>query len=123
MGPGRPLAERAGGIAAGSPYAPYELAVHLVGLVDIIRRWSIHVDDVSVMLEGPDRAALVDAAGRLARALEVHISAIGMRLDLGDKAFALASDGALVKRLQRELGELGGCAVESVRKLGVDYAL
>ncbi len=28
------------GIAAGSPYAPYELAVHLVGLIEIVRQWN-----------------------------------------------------------------------------------
>ena len=51
------------GIAAGSPFAPYELAVYLDGLIDIVRLWnleqisrktglqatlSIHVDDISV---------------------------------------------------------------------------
>ncbi len=28
------------GIAAGSPHASHELAVHLVGLIDIVRRWN-----------------------------------------------------------------------------------
>ena len=52
-----------------------------------------------------------------------HIQSIGMKLDLGDKAFALASDAGLLRQLKHQLGELGGSAVHSVRKLGVDYAL
>ncbi len=68
------------------------LAVHLVGLIDIVRHWSAveeaqavlstPVDDVSVMLKGPDRAAFAESAGRLARLLEDHTNVIGM--DLGD---------------------------------------
>ncbi len=75
-----------------------------------------HVDAVSVMLQGADKAALLEAAGRLASIMAEHIQSIGTKLDLGDKAFALAIDAGL-------LGELGGSAVLSVRKLWVDYAL
>ncbi len=49
------------GIAAGSPYAPYELALQVAGVIDLVRAWnvagkpkaflSIHEDDISVMLE------------------------------------------------------------------------
>ena len=121
------------GIAAGSPFAPYELAVHLDGLVDLVRHWntleeckaclSIHVDDVSVLMEGEDPDTLVEAAGRLARHMDRHISELGMKLDLGDKAFVLASDETLLTKATKELGTLGGSAVVSVRKLGVDYGI
>ena len=123
------------GIAAGSPFAPYELAVHLADLVDMVRQWnleeplfratlSIHVDDVAITMEAlVDTPGLAEAMARLAKRLADHIKAIGMRLDLGDKAFVLASDPGLLRRSKRLLGELGGVAAVGVRKLGVDYGM
>ncbi len=120
-------------IAAGSPYAPYELAVHLVGLIDVVRRWNetegvaahlpTHVDNVSVVLQGQDRGLALEVAGRLAALLAAHVASTGMKLDLGDKAFALASDASLLRQLKGQLGVLGGSALHSVRELGADYAL
>jgi hypothetical protein len=46
-----------------------------------------------------------------------------MKLDLADKAFVLASDAGLLKAFQARMGIMGGTATDSVRKLGVDYAL
>ena len=46
-----------------------------------------------------------------------------MRLDLGDKAFLMASNEALLAACRKEMGVLGGVAAQSVRKLGVDYAV
>jgi hypothetical protein len=72
------------GIAAGSPFAPYELAVYLEGLIGIVRAWnaqqisiksglkatlSIHVDDISVCISGTNSRAIAHAAGSLARSL------------------------------------------------------
>ncbi len=99
------------GIAAGSPFAPYELAVYLGGLIDIVRQWngeqlsaqiglraspSVHVDDISVCISGKRATALVRAAGKLARALAAHVEQLGMKPDLGDKAFLKASSYALL---------------------------
>ena len=87
------------GIAAGSPFAPYELAVYLDGLINIVRQWnveqsrtrsglkatlSIHVDDILVCISGTCARALVRAAGSLARTLVAHVDQLGMKLDFGD---------------------------------------
>ena len=123
------------GIAAGPPFAPYELAVYLADLIDIVRQWnleepgfiatlSIHVDDVAVTMEAPaGTPGLAEATARLAKRLAEHIKSIGMRLDLGDKAFVLASEASLLRRAKRLLGVLGGVATVGVRKLGVDYGM
>ncbi len=55
--------------------------------------------------------------------MAAHVQINGMQLDLGDKAFAVASDAGLLRRLKNQFDELGGSAVHLVRKLGVDYAL
>ena len=99
------------GIAAGSPFAPYELAVYLDGLIGIVRAWnaqqsgiksglratlSIHVDDISVCISGTNSRAIAHAAGSLARSLAAHVTELGMKLDLGDKAFLMASSDDLL---------------------------
>ena len=87
---------RAGrGVAAGSLYGPYELAVYVAGIIVIVRDWnrinnpkglhatlSIHVDDISVSITGRNGPALVRASGELARELNDHINELGMKLDL-----------------------------------------
>ncbi len=92
------------GIAAGSLFAPYELIMYLDGLFVIVGHWSseqvrlnsrvlsIHVDDISVCRSGTDKCMLASAAGSLARSIAHHCTMLGARLDLGDKAFVLASE-------------------------------
>ena len=46
-----------------------------------------------------------------------------MKLDLGDKAFLMASSDDLLVAAKAAMGILGGSAVQAVRKLGVDYAI
>jgi hypothetical protein len=124
------------GVAAGSPYGPYELAVYVDGLIHIVREWnkvhkaegmhatlSIHVDDISVCISGKNGPALVRASGELARKLAFHVEGLGMKLDLGDKAFLMASTEALLVECKKAMGDLGGTMVQAVRKLGVDYAI
>lgn len=77
------------GVAAGSPYGPYELAVYLDGLIHIVRGWnkvhnakgmhatqSIHVDDISVCISGKNGPALARASGELARKLAFHVEGL-----------------------------------------------
>jgi hypothetical protein len=105
------------GIAAGSPFAPYELAVYLEGLIEIVRAWnaqqvcvksglkatlSIHVDDISVCISGKNSRAIAQAAGALARTLSAHVTGLGMKLDLGDKAFLMASSDDLLVAAKRQ---------------------
>ncbi len=46
-----------------------------------------------------------------------------MKLDPGGKAFLMASSGDLLVAANAAMGELGGSAVQAVRKLWVDYAI
>ena len=69
------------------------------------------------------QAVRAHAAGSLARSLAAHVTGLGMKLDLGDKAFLMASSGDLLVAAKAAMGELGGSAVQAVRKLGVDYAI
>ena len=111
------------------------MAVYLDGLIDIVRLWnleqisrktglqatlSIHVDDISVCISGTCAKAIVRAAGYLARSLAAHVDQLGMKLDLGDKAFLMASSNELLVAAKVAMGVLGGSAVQAVRKLGVD---
>ena len=48
---------------------------------------------------------------------------LGMKLDSGDKAFLLASQQLRLELARKALGRLAGTAVDTVRKLGVDYSL
>ncbi len=115
---------RGGLLLIGALRPPDELAVHLVGLSDIVRRRSeteevqahlpSYVDDVSAMPQGSDKAMVFKDAGRLASLAADHIQSVGTRLDLGGKEFALASEAVLLRQLKNQLGELGGSAVHSV---------
>ena len=81
---------RAGrGVAAGSPYGPYELAVYVAGIIGIVREGnrinnpkglhatlSVHVDDISVSIAGKNGPSLVRASGELARELNEHIKSL-----------------------------------------------
>ena len=122
------------GIAPGSPYAPYELALHLGRLIDLVRAWevgpntyitlSVHVDDIALMIEGLVNLDIIKTASGLATAMAYHIEdTLGMKLDLGDKAFLLSSHEFLLQLARKALGRLGGTAIDTVRKLGVDYSL
>ena len=122
------------GIAPGSPYAPYELALHLGRLIDLVRAWnvgpntyitlSVHVDDIALMIQGLVNFEIVQTAKGLAEAMASHIEdTLGMKLDLGDKAFLLSSHEFLLQLARKALGRLGGTAIDTVRKLGVDYSL
>ena len=71
----------------------------------------------------PTLRAIAHAAGSLARSLAAHVTSLGMKLDLGDKAFLMASSGDLLVAAKAAMGVLGGSAVQAVRKLGVDYAI
>ncbi len=42
-----------------------------------------------------------------------------MKLDLCERAFALASDQVLLRMLKRQLGVVAGSAVSSVRRMGL----
>ncbi len=63
------------------------------------------------------------AAGSLSKTLAKHVEELGMKLDLGDKAFLLASSEHLLQAAMKAMGILGGTMVQAVRKLGVDYAI
>ncbi len=52
-----------------------------------------------------------------------HVTMVGMKLDLADKAFVLASDEELLQAAKLVKGVQAGSAVHSVRKLGVDCAI
>ncbi len=75
------------------------------------------------VLSGTNRKHLVQAAVRLARKLAQNIDELGMKLDLGDKASALASDEELLHAAKNIMRVLAGSAVHPVRKLGVHYAI
>ena len=58
------------GVAAGSPFAPYELMVAIFGIVSIVRSWetpgvghslSVHVDDIALVAWGNCGATVIGA--------------------------------------------------------------
>ncbi len=55
--------------------------------------------------------------------MAAHANNLGMKLDLGDKAFVVASDDALLKGVARVIGVLAGSAAQAVSKFGVDCAI
>ncbi len=57
---------------------------------------SVHVDDISVCISGSCAKAIVCAAGYLAKSLAAHVNLLGMKLDLGNKAFLMASSNELL---------------------------
>ncbi len=76
-------------------------------------RLSIHVHDASVMLQGPDRSAIVGGGPTCPPAGGRH-PFNWHEVTFMDKVFSLASDEAL-ERLKKALGAMGGGAVQSVR--------
>ncbi len=113
------------GLAAGSPFATYELAAITIVIFDEMCKLhrgssiTVMVDDVSLELEDEDEelllAEFVKAARRVAQGLlEHHL--------LPDKAFTLASSFRLVRAAAAALGD-GSEYGASVRRLGVDHAL
>ena len=84
---------------------------------------AMHVDGISVCITGAQDMILVQGGLQLATRMAVFLTQLGMKLDLMDKAFALASEPALVAQLHAAMGELGGKANKSVRNVGVEYAI
>ncbi len=123
------------GIAPGSPSAPYELAVYLAGLSEIVAAYrasiegmrivlSVHVDDIALTVAGPSTEEVVHHSSQLAEALANHIEGeLSMCLDLKDKAFTMASDTSTLRGVMGALGRLAGQAADSIKRLGVDHAI
>ncbi len=78
---------------------------------------------MSVCISGCDRRQFAKVAGQVAKRMAHHIAQLGVKMDLGDKDFAFASDEFLLQAAKLAMGVLGGTAAHAVRKLGVDYAV
>ena len=129
----RPLKSHRG-IVAGSPYAPYDLALHIGKLIGLVRAWqvgsntyitvSVHLDDIAIMIQGVLNFDIVCAAKGLAEAMAHHVEGVlGMKLDFWDKAFLLSSHELILELARKALGRLAGATMDTVRKLGGDYSL
>ena len=113
------------GVAAGSPFAPYELCLMLLPVIVKVReaklgvQLSIHMDDIMVSAQCEQDVA-ISRVSKAAALIQASVEELGFVLERS-KGFCLASSDGMGKALQEALGVEGGALVDSVKRLGVDH--
>ena len=117
------------GIAAGSAHATYEFTLYLLDAITAHETicpnatLSIHVDDISQSAVGSTDQEVIDL---LTASSCLIISSIEVRLGMPfaeDKGQIVATSPDLARHLRLALGPKAGLDNETVKRLGVDYAL
>lgn len=113
------------GVAAGSPFAPFELALVVPPTIVRLRvngiplALSIHVDDFMISATGTGEDQVISRMIEEAAMVYDETSSVGLVVERA-KGFVLGSSRRLAARLYEVMGQFGGEAVDSVKRLGVD---
>ena len=116
------------GIVAGSPHATFELTLYTITAIRLLReRWpeirtSIHVDDITMQINGPTKDHVVQTAVQAGS--WVHKQFADLHLPFAeDKAVLLASSDDLARDIYRRLGPKAGEIRRQAKSLGLDLTL